>query len=80
MKVKKGMFDAFTPFDLTIRVETPEEQAGLYNIFNHVFIIASAGITSGAELITDKLEHDQRFPFEEFDTGLVKRFKNKGAL
>jgi len=80
MKVKKGMFDTFTPFDLTIRVETPEEQAGLYNIFNHSFIVDSAGIGEETNKIRLALEQDQRYPFEEFDGKLIKRFKNKGDL
>jgi hypothetical protein len=80
MKVKKSKFDTFTPFDLTIRIETVEEQAGLFNIFNHAFIVASAGINDESNKIRLALDQDQRFPFEEFDKKLIKRFKVKGDL
>jgi nicotinic acid phosphoribosyltransferase len=80
MNVKKSKFDTFTPFDLTIRIETPEEQAGLYNIFNHSFIVGASGIEEQTDKIRRNLEEDQRFPFEEFDGRLIKRYKNKGDI
>jgi hypothetical protein len=80
MKASKGMFDTFTPFNLTIRVETPKEQAGLYNILNHAFIIDATGLTNELSEVCSKLEHDQRFPFEDFDKELIRRYKNKGDI
>lgn len=78
MQVKKSKFDTFTPFDLTIRIETVEEQAGLFNIFNHSFIVDAANIGEQTNKIRTALDQDQRFPFEEFDGRLIKRYKNKG--
>jgi len=79
LKVSKSKFDIFPPYDLIIRIETVQEQAVLYNIFNHSFIVQSAGISKETNKIMLALKADQCFSFDEFDTKLSELFNEKGS-